>query len=87
MRRRPAGLLSPKLLLVMLGHPELWLTAIRQAFRMVPNRWWASWPFLPIPDRGYMHFRLVTAYGGDGRGPIEPDDLVTYLMWCRSWPR
>jgi hypothetical protein len=30
---------------------------------------------------------MMTAYGGDGRGAPEPDDLVAYLRWCRSWQR
>jgi hypothetical protein len=39
-------------------------------------------PFLPLPDAGYLRFRLVTAYG-DAAAPT-PDDLVSYLEWCRS---
>jgi hypothetical protein len=30
---------------------------------------------------------MVTAYGGDGRRAPEPDDVVAYLRWCRSWQR
>lgn len=74
------------LVLVVLRHPDLWLTALRQARRLAPDRWWSRRPFLPLPDRSYLHFRLVTAYGGDGTGPIRPEDLVTYLRWCRTWP-
>jgi hypothetical protein len=33
-----------------------------------------------------MHFRLETAYGGDGNGPLRPEDLVTFLEWKRSFP-
>jgi hypothetical protein len=29
---------------------------------------------------------MQTAYGGDGGAPA-PDDLVTYLHWCRHWSR
>lgn len=48
---------------------------------MVAPRWWARPPFLPLPDRGYVRFRLVTAYGATGRP--EARDLVEYLEWCR----
>lgn len=72
-------------MLVVLTHPELWLTAIRTGARMVPRRWWTRWPFLPVPDREYLRFRIVTAYGGDGSGRIEPVDLLSYLRWCRRW--
>ncbi|MEI2639693.1 MAG: hypothetical protein V9F03_11975 [Microthrixaceae bacterium] len=86
MRRRSSLSIAISAVVVILGHPDLWLTAIRQAFRLVPNRWWTRRPFLPVPDAGYMHFRLVTAYGGDGEGQVDPNDLITYLRWCRSWP-
>jgi hypothetical protein len=31
-----------------------------------------------------MRFRLETAYGGDGRGPMRADDLIAYLEWRKS---
>jgi hypothetical protein len=67
-------------------HPGLWGTAVRQALVLAPAGWWRTAPFLPRPDPGYLRFRLETAYGGAGRPP-EPADLVTYLHWCRAWPR
>lgn len=84
MRRRSAAMLSPVLVLAVLRHPRLWLTALRQAVLMVPDRWWSRRPFLPVPDESYVRFRIVTAYGGDGSASIEPQDLLTYLSWCRS---
>jgi hypothetical protein len=62
--------------------PHLWPTALRQAMRIARPQWWKRSPFLPIPDAGYLRFRLVTAYG-DNVAP-KPDDLVSYLEWCRS---
>ncbi len=47
--------------------------------------WWQRRPFLPLPDPAYLRFRLQTAYGDPARSP-EPDDVVTYLRWCRAWP-
>lgn len=66
-------------------HPGLWATAARQALLLARPGWWRRRPWLPLPDPEYLHFRLVTAYGRD-RAP-EPEDLVTYLHWCRAWPR
>lgn len=65
--------------------PWLWATALRQALRLAPHRWWRRAPYLPVPDADYLHFRLVTAYGGDGSARVDPQDLVTYLRWCRAW--
>lgn len=67
---------------VLLVHPELWTTAIRQAVRMARPRWWSRPPFLPLPDRGYTRFRFETAYGEEGSP--GPGDLVAYLRWCRD---
>ena len=67
--------------------PDLWPAAIRQAWRLVPRRWWSSPPFLPLPDPGWLRFRLQTQYGGDGRGPVVPADVVAFLEWCRVQDR
>ncbi|MFL6204505.1 MAG: hypothetical protein ACJ739_04070 [Acidimicrobiales bacterium] len=70
----------------MLPHPSLWFTALRQAGRLAPAGWWRHAPFLPLPAPAYLRFRMETAYGGSGDQLPEPDDLVTYLRWCRNWP-
>lgn len=62
--------------------PVLWPTAARQVFRVAEPGWWRQRPFLPLPARAYLRFRLETAYG-DERDP-EPADVVTYLHWCRE---
>lgn len=67
--------------------PWLWPTAVVQVCRLAPSGWWKRPPFLPLPDRDYMHFRMVTQYGGDGTAPSHPSDVVDYLSWCRSWSR
>ena len=64
-------------------HPSLWPVALVQARRLARPGWWRRRPFLPLPDREYLRFRMQTAYGGDGSAPPRPDDLVTYLRWCR----
>ena len=48
---------------------RLWATALRQGVRMCPPGWWRRPPFLPLPDREYLRFRLETQYGSGG-----PDD-------------
>jgi hypothetical protein len=67
-------------------HPELWATAVRQLLVLAPPGWWRQSPRLPLPEPAYLRFRLQTAYGDSDREP-EPADVVTYLHWCRAWPR
>jgi hypothetical protein len=65
--------------------PDLWPTTVRQALRLARPGWWRRPPFLPVPDREYVRFRLQTAYGSGG-APAG-DDLVAYLSWCRQFSR
>jgi len=64
--------------------PRLWLPAIRQFLRAVPSRWWSRPPFLPLPDRAYLRFRVETAYG---TATPRVADVVRYLEWCRTSDR
>ena len=71
---------------VVLRHPDLWTTALRQVRVLARPGWWRRPPFLPVPDPEYLRFRLLTAYGGDGTAAPDPADLVAYLRWCRAFP-
>jgi hypothetical protein len=55
-------------------------------FVLAKRGWWRRPPFLPVPDAAYLRFRMETAYGDADRDP-EPDDLITYLRWCREFPK
>jgi len=65
-------------------HPSLWTTAVRQGMRLARPQWWRRPPHLPVPDREYLRFRFETQYGA---ARPDPDDLVTYLAWCREMER
>lgn len=66
--------------------PDLWATAISQARRLIPPRWWRTAPFLPVPSGAYLEMRLVTQYGRSDH-PVDVRDVLHYLTWCRSWSR
>ena len=52
--------------------------------RLARRGWWHRAPFLPVPGDAYWHFRLVTAYGGDGsEGDLTKEDVVAFLRWCQ----
>lgn len=72
--------------MAVLRHPAIWITAVVQLFRLAPRGWWKRRPFLPVPDRDYLRFRLQTQYGDPEREP-EPADVVSYLEWCRRYGR
>lgn len=66
--------------------PSLWSTGLRQLFALAPRGWWRRSPFLPVPDPGYLAFRMQTMYG-DPDHAFEAGDLVTYLHWCKGFRR
>jgi hypothetical protein len=65
------------------AHPRLWLTACRQYRAALPRRWWGHRPFLPLPPRDYVRFRLQTQYGSANHR-IEAVDVLNYLSWCKT---
>ena len=77
---------SGSVVVVVVRHPSLWRTAARQAMRMARPGWWRRVPFLPLPAREYLGFRMSTQYGDATHRP-EPVDVVNYLRWCREWER
>lgn len=64
-------------------HPALWLTALVQFRRLLPDGWWRRPPFLPVPDGDLLAFRATTQYG-DPDHRLETDDLVAWLWWCKA---
>jgi len=74
-------------LAAVLPHPSIWPVALRQLRVLAAPGWWRRRPFLPVPTAAYLRFRLETAYGGAGDQSPHPGDLVTYLRWCRTFPR
>jgi hypothetical protein len=57
---------------------------VRAYLTHVPSSWYRRRPFLPVPDRAWMRFRLQTQYGDPNHAP-EPADVVTWLEWSRGW--
>ncbi|MED5265417.1 MAG: hypothetical protein VYA88_04670 [Actinomycetota bacterium] len=69
----------------LIRRPSLWGVAVTQLWRMRKNGWYKSFPFLPLLNKSYFHFRIVTAYGNEDPTKYFQSDLVTYFKWCRTW--
>lgn len=48
--------------------------------------WYAKPPFLPVPPRSYMRWRMETAYG-DADAKPTPAELERYLVWTTRMRR
>lgn len=67
------ALLSPRLAVDLLG--TAW------AFRR--RDWWKRPPFLPVPDREYLRWRMYTAYGHESAVP-PVSDVISFARWRRE---
>jgi hypothetical protein len=43
-------------------------------------RWYSRPPFLPLPPRSYVDWRMETAYGHEGRAPTT-EELERFVVW------
>lgn len=56
------------------------LLALAWAFRR--RHWWRQFPCLPLPDGGYLSWRLHTAYGEEHSIP-PVEDVIRFAHWRR----
>jgi hypothetical protein len=53
---------------------------LRVAWRFRARGWYRRFPFLPIPARDYVRWRMHTAYGDHDAIPAA-DDVERYARW------
>ena len=63
-----------------LTRPRLWPRLLGAAWRFRRRDWFRHAPFLPLPSRAYMEWRLHTAFGDEQATPTA-DQLESYLEW------
>ena len=66
-------------------HPSLARDLVRTAWRFRRRDWYRRPPFLPLPDRTYLAWRMHTAYG-DHHAIPPADDIERYARWTRNIP-
>lgn len=73
--------LGLRLLLRAIRRPSLAAALLRVAWRFRSNSWYRRLPFLPLPDRTYVRWRMYTAYGShDFVPPVS--DVERYSLWA-----
>ncbi|MFW6199747.1 MAG: hypothetical protein ACOC8K_04165 [Gemmatimonadota bacterium] len=60
------------------------LLATAWAFRA--RGWYRKFPFLPVPPRSYVRWRLETAYG-DSEVVPPADEVARFIRWARQMRR
>lgn len=77
--------LAATLALRALVSPALAVDLVRVGWRFRSRSWWRRPPFLPLPAREYVRWRMHTAYGSyDAVPPAE--DVIRYARWVGRSP-
>lgn len=63
--------------------PRLALDLLRLTWSFRARDWLRHPPFLPLPPREYMRWRMFTAYGDEDAIP-PVDDVVNFARWRRE---
>jgi hypothetical protein len=61
--------------------PRLAVSLLTVAWRFRSRRWYTRFPFLPLPDRTYLRWRMHTAYGDHDAVPPAAD-VERYATWA-----
>ncbi len=64
-----------------LVRPALATDLLRVAWRFRSRDWYSRFPFLPLPDKTYVRWRMYTAYGDYDAIP-PADDVERYARWA-----
>lgn len=72
-----------ELLLRTLRRPALAVDLVRVAWRFRARGWYRRFPFLPLPARDYVRWRMHTAYGDHDAIPTAAE-IERYARWVGS---
>ena len=72
-----------RLTLRALVRPRLAADLVRLAWSFRARGWWRRPPFLPLPPRAYIRWRMFTAYGDEDAVP-PPADVERFARWRRE---
>jgi hypothetical protein len=78
--------LALRLALRALVSPRLAIDLVRLAWSFRARDWYRHPPFLPLPPREYLRWRMFTAYGDEDAVP-SLEDVVRFARWRRETMR
>lgn len=64
-----------------LRDPAIGVALLRVAWRFRRRHWWRRPPFIPLPSRDYVRWRMLTAYGDEDHVP-QAGEVVRYARWA-----
>lgn len=64
-------------------NPRVAVDLLSAAWAFRRRHWWRKPPFLPLPDRTYLRWRMYTAYADESAVP-PIDDVIRFARWRRD---
>ena len=80
------GSLALRLMARAVVNPRLAIDLLRMTWAFRGRAWWRNPPFLPVPDRQYLRWRMFTAYGDENAVPPVAD-VIGFARWRRETMR
>jgi hypothetical protein len=62
-------------------NPKTGVALLRTGWRFRSRDWYRRFPFVPMPAREYLRWRMYTAYGDEQFVP-PANDVVRYARWA-----
>jgi hypothetical protein len=62
-------------------NPRTGFALLRTGWRFRSRDWYRRFPFVPLPAREYLRWRMYTAYGDEQFVP-PANDVVRYARWA-----
>jgi hypothetical protein len=62
-------------------NPRTGVALLRTGWRFRSRDWYRRFPFVPLPAREYLRWRMYTAYGDEQFVP-PANDVVRYARWA-----
>jgi hypothetical protein len=75
-----------RLALRAVANPRLALDLLRLTWSFRARDWYRRPPFLPLPPREYLRWRMFTAYGDEAAVP-PLGDVINFARWRRETMR
>jgi hypothetical protein len=63
--------------------PRVAIDLLRTGWAFRRRGWLTTAPFLPLPDRTYLEWRMYTAYGHEHAVP-PAEDVIRFARWRRE---
>ena len=79
----PWSKLFARLVVRAAANPRLGVDLVRLTWSFRARDWYRHPPFLPVPPREYVRWRMFTAYGDEAAVP-PVEDVLRFARWRRE---